>query len=38
LPQGWRSAQSPGFVKIDHPAGYWLPIEQHGKPVVHFDR
>eukprot|EP00197_Chlamydomonas_leiostraca_P008838 CAMPEP_0202866010 /NCGR_PEP_ID=MMETSP1391-20130828/7004_1 /ASSEMBLY_ACC=CAM_ASM_000867 /TAXON_ID=1034604 /ORGANISM="Chlamydomonas leiostraca, Strain SAG 11-49" /LENGTH=119 /DNA_ID=CAMNT_0049545915 /DNA_START=27 /DNA_END=386 /DNA_ORIENTATION=+ len=34
--QGWKSVAHPGWVKVDHPQGYWLPIEQHGKPVVHF--
>lgn len=25
----------PGWVKIDHPQGYWMPVEQHGKAVMH---
>eukprot|EP00198_Chlamydomonas_reinhardtii_P007339 XP_001696675.1 predicted protein [Chlamydomonas reinhardtii] len=34
---GWKSQEHPGWVKVDHEKGYWMPIEQHGKPVCHFD-
>lgn len=27
--------ENPGWVKIDHPNGYWLPVMQHGKNVMH---
>mmetsp|Transcript_4810 Transcript_4810/g.8366 ORF Transcript_4810/g.8366 Transcript_4810/m.8366 type:complete len:132 (-) Transcript_4810:387-782(-) len=36
--QGWKSVANPGWVRVDHVQGYWMPIEQHGKPVVHFDK
>ncbi|KAG2488511.1 hypothetical protein HYH03_013014 [Edaphochlamys debaryana] len=35
--KGWKSVEHPGWVKVDHPKDYWLPIEQHGKPVCHFN-
>ena len=27
--------EHPGWVKIDHPNGYWMPVMQHGKAVMH---
>ncbi|CAN0365447.1 unnamed protein product [Pylaiella littoralis] len=33
--QGWYVEENPGWVKIDHPNGYWLPVMQHGKNVMH---
>lgn len=38
LMQGWKSVEHPGWVKVDHPKDYWLPVKQHGKDVVHFDK
>ncbi|PNH11653.1 hypothetical protein TSOC_001532 [Tetrabaena socialis] len=35
--QGWKSVEHPGWVKIDHEKQYWLPIQQYGKDVCHFD-
>ena len=32
---GWKSVKNPGWIKVDNPKGYWLPIEQHGKTVSH---
>jgi hypothetical protein len=26
--QGWISAEHDGWVKVDHPKGFWLPISQ----------
>lgn len=37
VPQGWKSVEHPGWVKVDHPKGYWMPIQQHGTDVCHFD-
>lgn len=36
--KGWVSTEHPGWVRIDHPENYWLPMEQHGKPVVHLQK
>ena len=33
--KGWKSKVNPGWVRVDHPEKYWLPMSQHGKPVVH---
>ncbi|CAN0052243.1 unnamed protein product [Ascophyllum nodosum] len=35
LLKGWYADEHPGWVKIDHPRGYWLPVMQHGKAVLH---
>ncbi|CAN0084357.1 unnamed protein product [Scytosiphon promiscuus] len=35
LLKGWYVEEHPGWVKIDHPSGYWMPVEQHGKAVMH---
>ena len=32
---GWKSKQNPGWIKVDHPNGYWMPIQQYGKTVAH---
>ena len=32
---GWKSIRYPGWIKVDNPNGYWMPIEQHGKTVAH---
>ncbi|GIL92405.1 hypothetical protein Vretifemale_19966 [Volvox reticuliferus] len=34
--KGWKSLEHPGWVKVDHPKGYWLPIQQYGNDVCHF--
>lgn len=36
--QGWVSKVHSGWVKVDHPSGYWLPISQNGHDVVHFNK
>ncbi|GAX77159.1 hypothetical protein CEUSTIGMA_g4604.t1 [Chlamydomonas eustigma] len=36
--QGWISKANPGWVKIDHPNGYWMPISQNGHDVIHFKK
>ena len=33
--QGWYVAEHPGWVKIDHPKGYWLKEAQDGHDVLH---
>ncbi|CAM9316727.1 unnamed protein product [Choristocarpus tenellus] len=32
---GWYVKEFPGWVRLDHPQGYWMPVMQHGKPVMH---
>jgi hypothetical protein len=32
---GWYVAEHPGWVKLDRPEGYWMPLSQHGKPILH---
>ncbi|KXZ49626.1 hypothetical protein GPECTOR_20g483 [Gonium pectorale] len=34
--KGWKSVEHPGWVKVDHPQNYWLPIQQYGNDVCHF--
>ena len=36
--QGWVSKAHAGWVRIDHPQGYWMPIAQHGHDVIHFKK
>mmetsp|Transcript_30101 Transcript_30101/g.89289 ORF Transcript_30101/g.89289 Transcript_30101/m.89289 type:complete len:100 (-) Transcript_30101:213-512(-) len=36
--QGWVSKEHPGWVRVDHPSGFWLPIEQSGHTVVHLPK
>ncbi|KAF5832836.1 hypothetical protein DUNSADRAFT_11175 [Dunaliella salina] len=35
--QGWKSAENPGWVRVDHPKGFWLPEEQRGKKIIFYD-
>lgn len=32
--QGWHAEEHPGWVKIDHPEGYWMPVKYNGTSVM----